>query len=65
MSNPTTGKTVRFTIDPANPPQMSEETKARLMAVDDEDIDFSDIPRSPPDTEWTRPGIPFSTENKR
>lgn len=65
MSNATTGKTVRFTLDLANPPRMSEETKARLTAMKDEDIDFSDIPRSPPDAEWTRPGIPFSTANKQ
>ncbi len=67
MNNATTGKTVRFTLDPANPPKpkMSKETKARLAALKDEDIDFSDIPPSPADAEWTRPGIPFSTENKR
>ena len=65
MSNATTGKTVRFTLDPANPPKMSEETKARLLAMRDEDIDLSDIPRSPADAEWTRPGIPFPTENKQ
>lgn len=65
MSNATTGKTVRFTLDPADPPKLSPDTKARLDAMTDEDIDFSDIPRIPPDTEWTRPGIPFSTENKR
>ena len=35
---------------------MSEETKARLAAIKDEDIDFSDIPASPVDAEWTRPG---------
>lgn len=31
----------------------------------DSEIDFSDIPPSPPDAEWTRHGIPFSTEKKR
>lgn len=65
MSNATTGKTVRFTFDPANPPKMSEATKARLSALKDEDIDFSDIPPSPADAEWARPGIPFSSENKQ
>ncbi len=66
MSNPTTGKTVRFTVDPNTP--LSEEAEARLAglaAMPDSEIDFSDIPRSPPDAEWTRPGIPFLTENKR
>ena len=65
MSNATTGKTVRFTLDPANPPKMSAATKERLLAMKDEDIDFSDIPCSPADAEWTRPGIPFPTENKQ
>ncbi len=65
MSNATTGKTVRFTLDSANPPKMSAATKERLLTMKDEDIDFSDIPRSPADAEWTRPGIPFSTENKQ
>ena len=47
---------------------MSEEAKERLAhlaAMPDSEIDFSDIPRSPSDAEWTRPGIPFSAENKR
>ncbi len=66
MSNATTGKTVRFTLDPNTP--LSDEAKERLAhlaSMKDEDIDLSDIPPSPPDAEWTRPGIPFSTENKR
>lgn len=66
MSNPTTGKTVKFTLDPNTP--LSEEAEARLArlaAMPDSDIDFSDIPRIPPGAEWTRPGIPFSTENKQ
>ncbi|MDI3263133.1 MAG: BrnA antitoxin family protein [Fulvimonas sp.] len=68
MSDTTTGKTVRFTLDPANPPKLNDEAKARLAhlaAMPDREIDFSDIPPSPADAEWTRPGIPFSTENKR
>lgn len=64
MSNATTGKTVRFTLDPANPPKMSAETKARLLAMKDEDIDFSDIPPSPANTEWARPGL-LAAENKQ
>lgn len=66
MNDTTTGKTVKFTLAPDTP--LSEEAKtrlARLAAMPDSEIDFSDIPRSPPDAEWTRPGIPFSTENKR
>lgn len=66
MNETTTGKTVRFTLAPNTP--LSEDAKARLArlaAMPDSEIDFSDIPRSPADAEWTRPGIPFSTENKR
>lgn len=65
MNDRNTGKTVRFTLAPNAP--LSEEAKARLArlaAMPDSEIDFSDIPRSPPDAEWTRPGIPFTTENK-
>lgn len=53
MSNATTGKTVRFTLDPANPPKLSAATKARLDAMTDEDIDFSDIPELTPEF-WKR-----------
>jgi uncharacterized protein (DUF4415 family) len=66
MSNPTTGKTVKFTLDADTPLSVDEQaTLARLAAMPDSEIDFSDIPRSFPDAEWTRPGVPFSTENKR
>jgi uncharacterized protein (DUF4415 family) len=30
----------------------------------DSEIDFSDVPPSPADAEWTRPGVP-PTENKQ
>lgn len=64
MSNATTGKTVRFTLDPANPPTLSEATQARLDAMKDEDIDFSDISPSPADADWTCPG-PLIPETKK
>jgi uncharacterized protein (DUF4415 family) len=35
---------VRFTLDPDNPPQMTEEQKRALRELRDEDIDVSDIP---------------------
>jgi len=38
---------------------------ARLAAMPDSEIDFSDIPPSPRDAVWYQPGIPFSAENKR
>ena len=63
MSNATTGKTVRFSLD-SNTPLSAKET-AQLAALRDRPIDFSDIPPSPADAEWTRPGIPFSGANKQ
>ena len=41
-------KLVTYAFDPANPPPLTEaqrEELARLAAMKDEDIDFSDIPR--------------------
>lgn len=57
MTNTTTGKTVRFTLDPNTP--LSEEDQAmlaRLAAMPDSEIDFSDIPATPPGTKWYRRG---------
>ena len=65
MNDTRTGKTVRFTLAPNTP--LSDEAKARLArlaAMADSEIDFSDVPPSPVDAEWTRPGVP-PTENKQ
>jgi len=62
MSNATTGKTVRFTLDPSTP--LTADEMAQLDALKDRDIDFSDIPPSPADAEWTRPG-PLIPETKK
>lgn len=43
MKSSSTG-TVRFRLDPENPPQMTEEQKRALRELRDEDIDLSDIP---------------------
>ncbi len=62
MSNPNTGKIVRFTLNPATP--LSEDELAmlaRLDAMPDSEIDFSDIPESPADAVWYKPGAFFST----
>ncbi|MGD9583245.1 MAG: BrnA antitoxin family protein [Lysobacterales bacterium] len=65
MSNANTGKTVRHSFDSAKPPSASDASKARLAALQEADIDLGDLPESPADAEWTRPGIPFSTSHKR
>lgn len=36
--------TVRTTLDPKNPPKASQQDLARLDAIKDGDIDYSDIP---------------------
>jgi len=36
--------TVNYTPDPKKKPQLTEEQEARLAALSDEDIDYSDIP---------------------
>lgn len=58
MSENSTG-IVRFKLDPKNPPKLTaaeREQLKRLGEMKDEDIDYSDIPPSPPDAKWTRPG---------
>ena len=57
MSVGTTGKTVRFTLDPENPPRLTPEQSERLDSMRDEDIDFSDIPRQTNLETWSRPGL--------
>ena len=37
-------KTVKYTLNPENPPRLTDEEKARYDAIKDEDIDYSDIP---------------------
>ena len=56
MSEQITGKTVRFTLDPANPPQLTAEQRQRLESMRDEDIDLSDIPSQAGKPGW-RPGL--------
>lgn len=44
--------TVKRTLDPKNPPKLSDEVKARYDAMPDEDIDYSDTPDLG-DVDWT------------
>lgn len=53
MSNATTRKPVRFTLDPANPPQLTPEQAKHLDALADADIDLSDTPELTPEF-WKR-----------
>ncbi len=49
--------TVKYPIDPSNPPPMTTEQTQRLAAIaarPDADIDYSDIPRQTGAVAWTR-----------
>jgi uncharacterized protein (DUF4415 family) len=63
MSGKTTG-IVRFTLNPQQPPTLSNQAKARLDALRDEDIDYSDIPPQG-GVQWTRPGALTPMANKQ
>lgn len=60
--------TVKFNLDPVNPPRVTAEQRRRLEAVaamPDEAIDYSDIPRQSGTVQWTRPGLLVANENKQ
>jgi len=57
MSEENTGKTVYFTYDSTNPPQLTPEQRERLDSIKDEDIDCSDIPEQKGLDKWSRPGL--------
>jgi uncharacterized protein (DUF4415 family) len=56
---------VKYKRDPKNPPRLTAEEKARLDAMTDADIDFSDAPDMSGVTGWKRPGALVATENKK
>jgi hypothetical protein len=59
VSKRTTKKTVTFTLNADTLLSADEQAMlVRLAAMPDSDIDCSDIPPSPLDAKWTRPGIP-------
>ncbi len=63
MSAKTTGH-VRFTLNPKRPPTMTKKARARLAALTDEHIDFTDIPATH-GVNWKRPGALIPEGNKR
>jgi uncharacterized protein (DUF4415 family) len=63
MSKSTTGKTVKFKLDAQAP--LSRDEALQLNRLKHREIDFSDIPASPVDADWTRSALPDSTENKQ
>jgi uncharacterized protein (DUF4415 family) len=59
--------TVRFKLDPNNPPKRTAEEREQLRLlreIKDEEIDYSDAPASPLDAVWTRPGALIPVGNK-
>jgi uncharacterized protein (DUF4415 family) len=64
MKEKSTG-TVKFRLDPKNPPKMSAQSMKRLREMRDEDIDLSDLPPAPRDAVWTRPGALVPEGNKK
>jgi len=60
--------TVKYRLDPSNPPPATEEQKRRLEAIanlPDTAIDYSDIPRQTTAVQWSRPGMMLPNENKQ
>lgn len=59
----TRNSTVRATLDSAKPYRLSDKARARLDAVDDKDIDYSDIPEQAGKSGWFSPAA-RAVENK-
>jgi uncharacterized protein (DUF4415 family) len=60
--------TVKFKLDIENPSKMTTAQRrrlAKLAAMPDSKIDYSDIPKQTGDLKWTRPGALISGENKQ
>lgn len=60
--------TVKFELDPKNPPALTAAQRKRLAALaalPDAEIDYSDIPKQRAVVKWSRPGALVSGENKQ
>jgi len=60
--------TVKFKLDPKNPPPLTPEQQVRLKAIaamPDAEIDYSDMPRQTVPVQWTKPGALILAENKQ
>jgi uncharacterized protein (DUF4415 family) len=60
--------TVKFELDPKNPPALTAVQRKRLEALaarPDSEIDYSDIPKQTAAVKWSRPGALVSAENKQ
>ena len=60
--------TMKFKLDPKNPPPLTSAQRERLKAIaamPDADIDYSDMPRQSVSVQWTHPGALVPAENKQ
>lgn len=60
--------TVKFELDPKNPPALTATQRKRLAALaaqPDSEIDYSDIPKQTAAVKWSRPGALVSAQNKQ
>jgi uncharacterized protein (DUF4415 family) len=60
--------TVKFELDPKNPPALTAAQRKRLAALaamPDSDIDYSDIPKQTAAVKWSRPGALVPAMNKQ
>jgi uncharacterized protein (DUF4415 family) len=60
--------TVKFELDPKNPPALNAAQRKRLKALaalPDSAIDYSDIPKQTTAVKWSRPGALVPSENKQ
>jgi uncharacterized protein (DUF4415 family) len=59
---------VKFKLNTANPKPLTAEQRKRLQAISvlpDAQIDYSDMPRSTTEVQWTRPHALVPSENKQ
>lgn len=63
MNKAPIGKTVSFTLESNT--ALSAQNREQLAQLKSREINFKDLPPSPADSVWTRPGVPFTDENKR
>jgi uncharacterized protein (DUF4415 family) len=59
---------VKFKLNTANPKPHTAEQRKRLQAISvlaDAQIDYSDMPRSTREVQWTRPHALVPSENKQ
>jgi uncharacterized protein (DUF4415 family) len=60
--------TVKFELDPKNPPALTAAQRKRLAALStrpDSEIDYSDIAKQTIAVKWSRPGALVCAENKQ